>query len=449
MKHPVITSKLDIAKIILPALLAILLFIIAIFGFALPTLKDNLIEQKRKQITILTQTAWNILSYYENEIVSGNLTPESGRNLAKEQIKKLRYGPMGKDYFWINDLHPIMVMHPYLPDMVGKDVSNFVDHSGKYIFKEFLNEVRSKDESFIPYLWQWNDNPERISPKLSYIKLFKPWGWIIGTGVYLDDVHTELQMVSHRLIISSIIILVTVILLLALLVQRSSKESRKRLIAEEKVTQYQTNLEKLVTKRTNQLQSEKEKLQESEERFRSLSKASFEGIVIHQGGKILEANQLLAGMFGYSPEEVFQMETVEFIAPESRDLLVENIRSGYDLPYELSGLKKDGTVFPIEINAKTMPYKGISCRVASVRDITERKIIEAERENLIQKLQKTIAEVNVLRGILPICASCKKIRDDKGYWNQIEAYIQDHSDTLFSHGICPDCAKKLYPTLKL
>ena len=71
-----------------------------------------------------------------------------------------------------------------------------------------------------------------------------------------------------------------------------------------------------------------------------------------------------------------------------------------------------------------------------------------ERENIILELQDALAEVITLRGIIPICASCKKVRDDKGYWSQIESYIRDHSEADFSHGICPECAKKLYPDLE-
>lgn len=80
-------------------------------------------------------------------------------------------------------------------------------------------------------------------------------------------------------------------------------------------------------------------------------------------------------------------------------------------------------------------------------DITDRKRMEQEREKLIIELQESLAEIKVLSGLLPICASCKKIRDDKGYWNQIESYIGKHSDAQFSHGICPDCAKKFYADL--
>ena len=81
------------------------------------------------------------------------------------------------------------------------------------------------------------------------------------------------------------------------------------------------------------------------------------------------------------------------------------------------------------------------------RDITERKSIEIERETMVLELKAALADVKILSGLLPICAVCKKIRDDKGYWNQIELYIRDHSEAEFSHGFCPDCAKKLYPDL--
>ena len=81
------------------------------------------------------------------------------------------------------------------------------------------------------------------------------------------------------------------------------------------------------------------------------------------------------------------------------------------------------------------------------QEIERRKVAEKERDGLIKALQKALSEVKTLQGFLPICANCKKIRDDAGYWNQIEGYIQDHSDAIFSHGICPDCAKALYPDI--
>lgn len=109
--------------------------------------------------------------------------------------------------------------------------------------------------------------------------------------------------------------------------------------------------------------------------------------------------------------------------------------------------KKDGTTFVVEVSASdvTTVSGEVAGRMASFVDITKRKEIEVDREKLIEKLQKAIDKIRTLKGIIPICASCKKIRDDKGYWNQIEVYIKEHSEADFSHGICPDYAKKLYP----
>lgn len=83
------------------------------------------------------------------------------------------------------------------------------------------------------------------------------------------------------------------------------------------------------------------------------------------------------------------------------------------------------------------------------RDITERKRAEAERERLIAELRDALSRVKTLQGLLPICASCKRIRDDRGYWNQIESYVGEHSEAEFSHGVCPECVQKLYPGFDL
>lgn len=102
----------------------------------------------------------------------------------------------------------------------------------------------------------------------------------------------------------------------------------------------------------------------------------------------------------------------------------------------------------LQEGAQDYQVKGLvngSLLVRSMRYSMERKRLEREKENLIDELKAALAKVKTLSGMLPICASCKKIRDDTGYWHQIESYIREHSETEFSHGICPDCMIKLYP----
>ena len=98
------------------------------------------------------------------------------------------------------------------------------------------------------------------------------------------------------------------------------------------------------------------------------------------------------------------------------------------------------------------PYKTVDNRIEGVLmtlvDINEQKLLVTERERLIDELQASLATVKQLSGMLPICASCKKIRDDKGYWSGVETYITNHSGVLFSHGLCPDCEKKAYEDLE-
>jgi PAS domain S-box-containing protein len=89
----------------------------------------------------------------------------------------------------------------------------------------------------------------------------------------------------------------------------------------------------------------------------------------------------------------------------------------------------------------------LSGRMLLLRDITERRQAEADRERLIGELRQALADVKILRGLLPICASCRKVRDDRGYWKNLEQYIAEHSEAEFSHGLCPECLRRLYPEL--
>jgi len=127
-------------------------------------------------------------------------------------------------------------------------------------------------------------------------------------------------------------------------------------------------------------------LQKSEERFRRLSEASFEGIMIHDEGKIIDVNQAFAAMFGYDLSEVIGRNALDFATPELREVALRHIRTGSEEPYEGIAIRKDGSTFPVKVQGRNIPYKGQTVRVIAMGEITERKRAEEERERRSREL---------------------------------------------------------------
>lgn len=122
-------------------------------------------------------------------------------------------------------------------------------------------------------------------------------------------------------------------------------------------------------------------------------------------------------------------------------------RKGKVKEREFQFRRKSGEKFTGLFSAEIIRANDQVLALSRIGDITERKRAEVERERLIQELRDALGKVKLLSGMLPICSSCKKVRDDKGYWTQIESYVRSRSEADFSHSICPDCAKKLYPEM--
>lgn len=170
-------------------------------------------------------------------------------------------------------------------------------------------------------------------------------------------------------------------------------------------------------------------------------------IVDGESGRILQANCAVKIILGYEPKDLIGKEFTVLIPPMSESSLktaIEEMKI-FGAVFVQKLLRADGSSDYVDMTLTMIQWGRSNAILVTLRDITERMQAEEEREKLIQELQEASVKIKTLRGLLPICASCKKIRDDKGYWQQLEAYIQSHSEAEFSHGICPDCVKKLYP----
>lgn len=233
-------------RIIVPLYVTYILFALCIFLIFIPKLKNHMMDQKRATIRELTESAISLLSEYDQRAQKAELTPEAARSEAIKQVRMMRYGPEGKDYFWINDMHPFMVMHPYRPDLEGKDLTLFKDSQGKFPFIAMVEKVLDAGSGYVEYYWQWKDTPGKDAPKISYVKRFPPWNWIVGTGIYTDDIHREIAVIVRQFVIIFAGILGVIILLSLYISYQAVRIQTKRSMAEKKQNLEELRLKKLL-----------------------------------------------------------------------------------------------------------------------------------------------------------------------------------------------------------
>jgi PAS domain S-box-containing protein len=220
--------------------------------------------------------------------------------------------------------------------------------------------------------------------------------------------------------------------------------------AEDALQQSHDELEQRVAERTTQISEQLEQLGRQAQIFASLQDAV---IVTDPEGLIVDWNPAATAMYGYSREEMLGQTAEILNEPDADASLTSRILTAVSQEQSWTGdirfVRKDGSKgVSRTIVAPLLDQEGRATALMGVnRDITEQMRASQEREDLIDQLQEALAHVKTLSGLLPICSSCKRVRDDQGYWHQVESYVRDHSEAEFSHSICPDCATRLYPDL--
>jgi methyl-accepting chemotaxis protein len=173
-------------------------------------LHGALLEDRMIKTRNLAEVAQGVIVRYHARAQAGELSEADAKRLALADLEGLRYDE--KEYFWVNDMGPVMLMHPFAKQLVGKDLSENKDPNGKRLFIEMVNVVKQSGAGFVDYLWPKPGLQDPV-PKISYVKGFAPWGWIVGTGIYIDDVDTIFR---QMLIANGSIIAIVILLLLGL-----------------------------------------------------------------------------------------------------------------------------------------------------------------------------------------------------------------------------------------
>ena len=174
-------------------------------------------DERQSGVRQNVEAAHALLVHFHEQVGKGVLTEPEAKQRALEAIKGMRYN--GAEYFWINDMHPTMVMHPIKPELDGTDLSDNKDPTGKHLFVESVNTVKASGGGFVPYMWP---KPGSANPvqKLSYVKGFAPWGWVVGSGVYVDTIEAAM---AQRLVIivAGCLVLAAMLIGISLLISRS------------------------------------------------------------------------------------------------------------------------------------------------------------------------------------------------------------------------------------
>ncbi len=184
--------------------------LVLVGALGLYRLHTALLDDRMIKTRNLAEVAHGVIVRYHARVQSGDLSEADAKRLALADLEVLRYDE--KEYFWVNDMGPVMLMHPFSKQLNGKDLSENKDPNGKRLFVEFVNVVKRDGAGYVDYLWP-KPGLDHPVPKISYVKGFAPWGWIVGTGIYIDDVDTIFR---QQLIANGSIIAVVILLLLGL-----------------------------------------------------------------------------------------------------------------------------------------------------------------------------------------------------------------------------------------
>jgi PAS domain S-box len=365
------TFRLVWVRVAVPVIGTVCLFLAAAFFYYLPAVRESLMLQKREAIRDLTQNAWGVLEAHHDMEISGELTGDEARKRAAAVISRMRFGLENKDYFWINDLHPRMIMHPYRPDLDGTDLTHYADCAGTRLFVAFVEASRRTGEGFVQYYWQWKDDPDRVVPKLSFVKRFAPWGWIVGTGVYLDDVEAEAASQAERLVRSGFV----VFLLASLLAMVSILQGRQADI----------------------------RLRRSRDKMRAVFDQSFQFMVLlDTEGRVLEVNATALEPYGLRECDVkgrsFWKTFWWAHSSEARTLLRKAVREaagGHGVCWQTSHPDGKGAMLDMHFSVKPAVDSegGIFGLIAEGHDVTEQVRARRERERSMDELEARNVEL--------------------------------------------------------
>ncbi len=358
---------------ILSAIIGMTLLVGATFYSIIPNMEEAIIARKVQVSRELTQLGWSVLDSFAQKEHNGVLTRQEAQDRALKQIRDMRYGHDNKNYYWIQDMRPFMLMHPYRPDLVGQDISQLKDPKGKPFIADLHTEIQKNGQGVVSYSWQYKDDSRRIVPKISFGMRFDPWQWVIVTGVYAGDIQAEMLKIRANLIrfFSAALLIVTLLSGYSIFRQIKTERLRAKAI---------------------------ETLARSEETLATIFKHCPYWLTLSTlpEGRLLDVSEAFCALTGYRRDEVLGRTTLQLglwaDASKRKEALRIISQQGHLKDYRFEFTRKDGTIRNALWCSQRIEMDKRPCLISTIADITDQVRAKKELNEYQAKLEDLVEE---------------------------------------------------------
>jgi PAS domain S-box-containing protein len=342
-----------------------------VFVLLVPHVRQRLIAVKKGALADLTEMAVGILAHYDRLAAEGQMTMAEAQQAALAHLRGIRFGTENQGYFWINDRSPRLLMHPHRTELEGRDVGELTDADGQRIFADGVAAAAGPEGAgFITYRWPVPQDAAPALPKISHMRLYPPWGWIVGGGAYLQDIDRQIAGLKTRLALGGLAVTVVVGLIVALLTWEAVKTERSR-------------------------RSAWSMLRKRQEEHRAVLESSPHPIVVYDlKGRAVYVNPAFSRTFGWSAEEVLG-QRIDFVPEDEREKTLAGVARAYAEGYatlESRRLTRDGRQLHVHVSAAAFRDETGAAvgQVVNIVDITDRREAEEALRESEQKYRNLV-----------------------------------------------------------
>lgn len=407
-----------IIQILVPTIVSIILLY---FGYLLSIkhVKGLLLEERKNQVKEMVNSIYNMVEEYYKQVEQGQLSKDEAQSILILNIENLRYGKDSKDYYWLYNFDNKMLAHPYFNDTILLRVSNPEFWTA---LTDMVALAKEKGEGFHEYKWQWKDDTTRIENKISFVKGFEPWQWVMGTGFYSRDVDLEIKELTKNIMLKITALIIVICVLFFIILRRTF-----------------TNLKLFI--------DQEDELTKSIQLFRGMLTHS--GLLIHKNNSVIYANEKFSEIFEESFNDTKEFKLSEFVVADEIERMNPFLNQ--------ISIKKNGGEMSFWIQTKNNSRKFINVKVAFkhlkntvftyflITDHTEVK----EIENQIKILSQTVEQspdtmvITDLKG--NIVYVNRKFCEETGY--TYEEAIGNNPNILKSGKMSPEIYDDMWKTI--